>query len=772
MKTEIEGTLVSAERLNQEARKRKSKQEVILVPKPLEATKFHGYEQIGETKTKIRLARDLEPWKVFENRIWLLLYSFGFTDLNVSRLFVNTHIPSSPDDTSSRLEVDVLGKADDNVFVIECRTRETLGMKRLRDVITEFGHFRSRVEGAIRKYYNDDEKRIKVSFIIATQNIEVSDADRKEAHRSGMHVWDESHIAYLEQIAKLRRLIGDAARYQLYAVMFGNQEIKALEEEEPAILGKIGKRKYFSFLTTPEKLLRIAYVHHRAGSFEIESLKQIPVTYQRLLKEKKLQEIKEFIEDRYFPNSIIVNFEREPRFDQASRKQSKSDTQFGFLHLPNRYRSAWVIDGQHRLYGYAKSDRRFTTKIPVVAFVGLQTSEQAKLFVEINENQTPVEKNLLWDLYSDIYAGSDDPKQIEDFTISNVAKRLNQLDGALKGHVYIPSIISKRSATANITMTTLCENIKKNALLSEKMLGNAALGQADREKFIADRIGVFFDVIQETYPEDWNRGEKGFLRSNNGIAALLIVLRQILKYFNARDEEEVYRGKNIGEYKKRLKELLAPIGEYLKADMAIPDELRKKRGSAGQSESAADLCRQINQQFKDFRLPPTQPKPLPKDSRQVSEEDVKKQVENIEKYLRRFVFEKLNELHGNKWYELGVPGDISEPNSPKGTIEKLLNEELSNNPYREEEFQSHPELKLDFTFLGHLSQIIIAKQNRKVFEHTFRSPQRVQQQFGHLITLRNALQHFRSIDRVDWENGRTAIMWISKCLKIWREESE
>ena len=62
-------------------------------------------------------------------------------------------------------------------------------------------------------------------------------------------------------------------------------------------------------------------------------------------------------------------------------------SKIGILHIPKRYRSAYIIDGQHRLYGYSDSLYAETNTIPVVAFVDLERSEQIKLFMDINENQ-------------------------------------------------------------------------------------------------------------------------------------------------------------------------------------------------------------------------------------------------------------------------------------------------------------------------------------------------------------------------------------------------
>ena len=66
--------------------------------------------------------------------------------------------------------------------------------------------------------------------------------------------------------------------------------------------------------------------------------------------------------------------------------------QFGHLYLPNRYRSASIIDGQHRLYGFAPIDDSFANQnVIVVAFEGLSKAEEADLFVTINHEQKQVQ---------------------------------------------------------------------------------------------------------------------------------------------------------------------------------------------------------------------------------------------------------------------------------------------------------------------------------------------------------------------------------------------
>ena len=121
-------------------------------------------------------------------------------------------------------------------------------------------------------------------------------------------------------------------------------------------------------------------------------------TYQRIIKRTRLKAVSAFVEaGNYFPNSIIINIDagsRGLRFDKAAMGVEGTASRIGILHLPQTYRSAFVIDGQHRLYGYASTDLAKSETVPVVAFVNLDRSDQVRLFMDINENQRAVPKNL------------------------------------------------------------------------------------------------------------------------------------------------------------------------------------------------------------------------------------------------------------------------------------------------------------------------------------------------------------------------------------------
>jgi DNA sulfur modification protein DndB len=91
----------------------------------------------------------------------------------------------------------------------------------------------------------------------------------------------------------------------------------------------------------------------------------------------------------------LINFDERRPFDRKGG-DDKSEVQFGDLHLPERYKSAWIVDGQHRLYGYSVIDAKFSKQnIAVIAFEGLKREDEANLFVTINHEQKSVPRTLL-----------------------------------------------------------------------------------------------------------------------------------------------------------------------------------------------------------------------------------------------------------------------------------------------------------------------------------------------------------------------------------------
>lgn len=186
--------------------------------------------------------------------------------------------------------------------------------------------------------------------------------------------------------------------------------------------------------------------------------------YQRLLTGSRLKTIGEnFIDNGgFFANNIIVklnsenikfnslqgvlnkHYENDKEISKDIIESSTSqNSEFGLLEIKENYHSAWIIDGQHRLFSYLKSkNSEVIDNINVAGLVGLSDKEEINYFVDINDNATTVPKDLIWDLNGIIAK-----KEIEGI-ISNAGKIIDSTSiiengvelNHLKDKLKIPSV--------------------------------------------------------------------------------------------------------------------------------------------------------------------------------------------------------------------------------------------------------------------------------------------------------------------------------------------
>jgi DNA sulfur modification protein DndB len=127
-----------------------------------------------------------------------------------------------------------------------------------------------------------------------------------------------------------------------------------------------------------------------------------------MIAKSRLKKIREYISEKgIFPTNIVLNVEKRflnfQRVKQANDEVDRdSSGVLGWLDVRPAYKSAWVIDGQHRLFAYSGHPRAATSHLSVLAFEGLSPSMQASLFVDINAKQKSVKQSLLQELYSEL----------------------------------------------------------------------------------------------------------------------------------------------------------------------------------------------------------------------------------------------------------------------------------------------------------------------------------------------------------------------------------
>jgi len=745
------GDLVQNEDLDKIATQREKKYQQI-VANSVDRDQYlrEGWQFIREHKKRL-LFRKQKPYdELLEDSVWLLFRNMGFQQMNKDR---NFKIQVGP----IQKQIDVFARDDKNVFIIECKAQSEETSRALLKDIHEILSLRKDIIKSVHAYY---KQKVRVSFLIITENIVWSSADERLAtanRRNGLFYWKEKE---LEAFVNLTKQLGKTTKFQLYSILFSGRKIYEIQAVSiPAICGGKGKKRYYLFTIQPEKLLQIAYVHRREES----DPEEVAGTYQRMVKKTRADKICGFVnKGGFFPNNVIINFTKKPIFE---RKAEVGDIVYGILRFPPYYGSAWIIDGQHRLYGYSNSPKRATDTLPVVAFESLPVKDQANIFVEINREQKSVSSSMLWDLYPDIYYGSEEKEYQILRTISLIAKKLNSdNDSPLCNYVRIPSMMIKDKKTTNLTITTLCDGIKENRLIDE---GEGLLYEKNYECTVdsaSEVIKVYFDVISKSFPEDWNQGDNGLLRTNVGMRILFIILRQILRHLNYKGQVSIYRKKDLTAFKNETSILLNPALRRIKGMSEI--ERNKIRGETGKGPIMNNAQRmawwikeEIGEAFS-FEILRKWAPPRPKEE---SDDNIRNLLENTEKDLRDFLIKKLQEIYGAPWWRQGVPEDI------KKDIKDRIQKQIDKEPWRKDELSSlSPERRLTgFSDTPHLRETIEYTTNWEHLKCLFIPDKEITlARFKDFEFVRNKYQHFaeHECDEISKNLGYWSMRWIRRCL--------
>lgn len=611
-----------------------------------------GWEVDRKFKTKIRMKK-LKPFDMaYEDEVWTTIANLGYTYLNNDRQF---KIPYS-DDPQLTQQIDVFAADNETILIIECKSAFGETKKgNFKETIEAIGGKKDGLYKSLRKIFPESKHKIK--FILATKNYYLSDPDKERLENYGILHFDEEILQYYQDLTKH---LGLSARYQLLGNLFEGQDIPELQNQIPAIEGKMGGHTYYSFSIEPEKLLKIGYVLHRN-----KANKKLMPTYQRLIKKARLKSVQEFVEDGgFFPNSIIVDINTEGkklRFDKSASQVNCALSKIGVLYLPKKYRSAFIIDGQHRLYGYANSEFKSKNSIPVVAFVNLARKEQVRLFMQINENQKAVPKNLRNTLNSDLLWNS------ENFNdqIKALKLQISQDLGEEKLSPLYDRIIvgeNPKTSTRCITIDTIkigfdrsnfFGQFTKNAIKSD---GTFYRGNNDEtyDKFFPF-IQDCFRYIKDALPEEWNLGESnnGYLAINAGIENLIRLFSDVIDHL-VKSNTIKPKSDNTEIIIKEVAYYLDPLISYFKLlsnEQKI--ELRKSYGTGGRARYWRILQKAINAARPEF-LPNGMEKYW-KDEAKAFNEDSYRMISEMETYLNEDFEIRLKGYYGDSWFKSGLP---------------------------------------------------------------------------------------------------------------------
>lgn len=615
----------------------------------IEEFESEGWETFREFKTTVSIRKKKTFDVAFEDKVWSLFAQLDYKFMNKDRYF------SLPYDKNSDVlsqQIDVFAKDDETILLIECKS--AIENKR-GDFKKELEAMSAKIDG-LRKSVTALFPNIKhkVKFILATRNYSISDEDLSRLKKIGGVHFNEEVVDYFYS---LYSQIGVSAKYQLLGNLFEGQDIPELDNLVPAVEGKMGGHTYYSFSLEPEKLLKISYVLHRNKA----NINMMP-TYQRLIKKSRLKSVHSFIENGgYFPNSIVISIDANKcNFERANTQVGSTLSKVGILHLPKKYRSAFIIDGQHRLYGYTDSQYKKTNSIPVVAFLGLSRTEQVRIFMQINENQKAVSKDLRNTLNADLLWDSDNKIEQMRALCSRISISLGE-----NRNSPLFNFVSIGEDKKTITTSAIESAIKKGNFLGKvsktkiEELGTFYFGDIDETY---DRLSAFlsegFKYVSENLEEEWRKGNEGMLLINKGISGIILILSDVVLYL---DQKKVIdsRKESIKQIFSEVKNYLDPIVIYIRdLDDNSKNELKSSYGTGGEIKYWRTFQKVIRETFPDF-VPDGLEEYFTREAKLYNDKAIA-YIRDIETEFKSDFKERLKEHFGKKWFEKGVPPKISE----------------------------------------------------------------------------------------------------------------
>jgi len=299
-----------------------------------------------------------------------------------------------------------------------------------------------------------------------------------------------------------------------------------------------------------ELLLRVCASDRMSASLNPDGVGYTLEGTQRVIQDKRLTEIAAYINrvDSAFPNSIIVaaNYDRETGFDQTENEDIAaeerdvangassawsvqiSDDGCHRLTIPSEAKLAAVIDGQHRLFSFAKANHEALQSMNLICsvFIDLPKALQAQIFATINSTQKRVDRSLTYELFG--YNVSEEPEEFwtpDKLAVFFTRKLATDTDSPLRGRIMVAPKRDSRlekiaaEATWRISTAVAVDGILRLYSSNPKRDANVM-----REGDAHTR-----DVLLEG-PKDKSPLRQAFIEGNDAV-----IFKMVLNYLRAAD---------------------------------------------------------------------------------------------------------------------------------------------------------------------------------------------------------------------------------------------
>lgn len=579
---------------------------------------------------------------------------------------------------------DIIVKAkDQKTILVQCRWSRKPG-KEYRGLDRLISEYRTLMQD-----YKADASLLALKEYVIPPSFKEKEKIDKFRQEDRVVYWDDDILKYY------KRMIGTIGKPHSKYILLKDLGFKIPIQKQPYKVKAIKVRQrdcdLFLFSIEPEKLLKLAYVSRRDM--------RDPSAYQRLLSSERLGNIGKFVsqdvhgESGLLANNIILAFE-EKGVEFSGRT----------LKIPAVYCSAWVVDGQHRLYGFCKLDKKLpreereeTFKSFPLICVGIRDvrqSRQAMLFREINEFQKRINRNLLLDLFhhleidKELCLRVDIVKHLRDRPIF---KDRIKILGTDKGIISLANFIDYPRMKEFVTK----HHRKAYGILTK-----------------------YFETVRDVFPKEyWEAPKQYVLWTNKGIRMLLTLLDPIIEYGGANE-------KNFRKCLTALKDSTSEEEDYFKTE-----RYRGKALGAGAPDIVAleQWAKKIQERIIDF---PVESEMNP---------EAYPILQKLETALRTCIETELSKIPKD-WWKHRIPGDVKgEAESRKAKNERpwpwILKADL------------HP---IHFVNFSDYRKIITRSDNwRDVFEKIFKDKELTSSYLKELEQIRNSTMHPRKLSRLE-----------------------
>ncbi len=389
---------------------------------------------------------------------------------------------------------------------------------------------------------NSDDKRIRkadlgnLDYIVFC--LVVGEKNVPRSSRKNFYSWSIDALKYYDKVSSV---LGEWTRYEIFKDFDLFLESSGTYTEDALKISQ-GNNKLYIFGMHPDALLKICYVSRRSSTKSL--------AYQRLLSKNRVREIHDYLlnSNVLLPNAIILAFDNTStiKFDHTNKK----------IDLPKVYCSAWIVDGQHRVFGFLKNKKYYGVpenqykyfQLPVIAFKDADEKTQSKVFIDINYYQKKIDPSLLCDLSTVIKN-----LKSELTWASLLVKELNSRSDVLQDRIKVSELDSrgKKISLSSAVKYGLLESLLGYNKKTKRYDGalykyapfnvNAKFENENNQRMFEKQCKLldrFFKAIylntkpRRSTPKDpWENVRHYSLLKPTGVNALYLVLNRILEKY-------------------------------------------------------------------------------------------------------------------------------------------------------------------------------------------------------------------------------------------------